>query len=122
MHGISAAGKLHIVCADLQRGPVLTFAIHIGTHGQVAVDCHLIALVQILRHIFSHAPPDGHAVKDGEIVTGGVLRPGIGSLSEGGAGNVVDIGQCGVRRQPSGDDNQVHTHDQPSCSFGLNAS
>ena len=111
-----------MVGTDLQRSAVLTIAVHIGAHGQVAVDRHLIALVQILRHIFSHAPPDGHAVKDGEIVTGSVLRPGVGSLGEGSAGNVVDIGQCGIRRQPSGDDNQVHAHDQPSCSFGLKAS
>ena len=111
-----------MVGADLQRGAVLAFAIHIGAHGQVAVDCYLIALVQVLRHIFSHAPPDGHTIKDREIIAGGVLRLGVGSLSEGGAGNVVDIGQRGVCRQPSGDDNQVHTHDQPSCSFGLNAS
>ena len=100
-----------MVCADLQRGAVLAFAIHIGAHGKIAVDCHLIALVQVLRHIFGHAPPDSHAIKDGEIVAGGVLRPGVGSLSEGGAGNVVDIGQRGVGRQPSGDDNQVHAHD-----------
>ena len=111
-----------MVGADLQRSAVLTIAVHIGAHGQVAADCHLIALVQILRHIFGHAPPDGHAVKDGEVVTRGVLCLGVGGLSEGGAGNVVDIGQRGVGRQPSGDDNQVHTHDQPSCSFGLNAS
>ena len=111
-----------MVGGNLQRSAVLAFAIYIGAHGQVAVDCHLIALVQILRHIFGHAPPDGYAVKDREIVSGSILRLGIGSLSEGGAGNVVDIGKRGIRRQPSGDDNQVHTHDQPSCSFGLNAS
>ena len=111
-----------MVGTDLQRSAVLTIAVHIGAHGQVAVDRHLIALVQILRHIFSHAPPDGHAIEDGKEIAGRVLRPCVGRLSEGRAGNVVDIGQRWIRRQPSGDDNQVHAHDQPSCSFGLNAS
>ena len=78
-----------MVCADLQRGAVLAFAIHIGAHGKVAVDRHLIALVQILRHIFGYAPPDGYAIKDGEIVAGGVLCPGVGSLSESGAGHLT---------------------------------
>lgn len=118
---VLAAGKLHMVGGDLQGSAVLTVLVHIGAKGQITLDSHLVALVQILSCDFSEAAPGGDTVEDGDIVAAAVLLAGIRSLREGGALGVVDGGDHGIGSQTASNDNQVHAHNQPSMSDALGA-
>lgn len=95
---------------NLHRGTVLTIPIHIVAEGKIALHSDLIALVQILSNGLSHAAPDGNAIEDGDVIAIGVLLAGIGSLSKGGAGSIVDVGKYRVSRQSASGDDQIHAH------------
>ena len=99
-----------MVGRNLHRGTVLTIPIHIVAEGKVALHSDLITLMQILSNGLSHATPDGYTIEDGNVVAVGIFLAGIGSLREGGTGNVVDVGKYRVSRQSAGGDDQIHAH------------
>lgn len=113
---VLAAGQFHMVGGDLQGSAVLTVLVHIGAKGQITLDSHLVALVQILCRDLCEATPGGDTVEDRDIVAAAVLLAGIGSLREGGTLGVVDGGDHGIGSQTASNDDQVHAHNQPSMS------
>lgn len=108
---------------DLHGGAVLAVPIHEGAKGKISLNGHGVALVEILRYVFRQPSPCSDAIEDRDIAAVGVLLAGIGSLCEGGAGDVVDVGKHRVSGQPSCRDNQIHAHVQASLlGVPLNAS
>lgn len=87
---VLTAGQFDMISSNLQGHAVLTVLVHIGAKGQITLDSHLVALVQILCRDLCEAAPGCDTVKDRNIVAAAVLLSGIRSLREGGTLGVVD--------------------------------
>lgn len=87
---VLTAGQFHMISSNLQGRAVLTVLVHIGAKGQITLDSHLVALVQILCRDLREAAPGGDTVKDRYIVAAAVLLSGIRRLRESGTLGVVD--------------------------------